>query len=133
MRVAALILGLLGSLLLAALGAKWLTDYEKNEKAVQQATAFLQQMGGEQQGAQARQALATLERRVNAARFMVGLGLLALVASPFVFKFPKPVGALMALAALVPAALAPPSLLFGFFLLLGALFAFLAKPRAAAA
>lgn len=132
MKIAALILGLIGSLLVTGLGAKWITDYKENEETVKQSVALLQQMGGAKEGSEASQMLKTLEQRVNAARAMVALGFLALLASPFVFKLPKLAGAVMALAALVPAVLAPPSLLFGFFLLLGALFAFLAKPRAAA-
>ena len=44
-------------------------------------------------------------------------------------KFPKPSGAVMAVSVLVPAFLYAGSLLVSFLLALGALFAFLAKPR----
>jgi len=129
MKIAALVLGLVGSLLVMGLGAKWVSDYKENEQAVKESAALLQQMEGLNAGSEGKKLLETLERRVNAGRAMVGLGLLALVASPFVFKLPRLAGGAMALAALVPAALAPPTLLFGFLLLLGALFAFIAKPK----
>jgi len=63
---------------------------------------------------------------------MVGLSLLAFVASVLVFKLPKVSGALLLVAALIPAVLYPLTLLFGFLLLLAALFAFLAKPKSTA-
>jgi hypothetical protein len=133
MKIAALVLGLLGSLLAIALGSKWVGDYKKNEAAVKKSAEFLRQIGGTKEGAEASAAFKELERRVNAGYAMVGLGVLALLLSPAVFKLPKLAGGMMALAALVPAALAPPTLIVGFFLLLGALFAFLAKPKTAAA
>ncbi len=133
MKIAALVLGVLGSLLVIALGSKWITDYKANEAAVKQSAELLRQLGGAKEAAEASAAFKTLERRVNAAYAMVGLGALALLLSPAVFKVPKLSGIMMAAAAIVPAALAPLTLVVGSLLLLGALFAFLAKPRAAAA
>jgi hypothetical protein len=131
MKIAALVLGLLGSLLVMALGAKWVTDYKKNEAAVKRSQELLQQLGGGKAGSPEAEMFRTLGRRVNAGYAMVLLGIPALLLSLLVFKLPKLAGAAMAMAALVPGVLAPPSLLFGCVLLLGALCAFLAKPRAA--
>jgi hypothetical protein len=132
MKIAALLLGVLGSLLVMALGAKWVTDYKKNEEAVKRSAAMLQQLGGGKPGSAEAEMFRTLERRVKAGYAMVLLGIPALLVSPLVFKAPKVAGGAMALAALVPGALAPPSLLFGVVLLLGAVCAFLVKPRVVA-
>lgn len=132
MKIAALLLGLLGSLLVMALGAKWVTDFKKNEETVRKSAELLQQLGGGKPGSAEAEMFKTLERRVNAGYAMVLLGIPALLASLLVFKLPKVAGGAMALAALVPGVLAPPSLLFGCVLLLGALCAFLVKPRVVA-
>jgi hypothetical protein len=129
MKIAALVLGVLGSLLVMALGAKWVTDYKNNEAAVKRSQELLQQLGGGQAGSPEAEMFRTLARRVNAGYAMVLLGIPALFLSLLVFKLPKLAGGSMALAALVPGLLAPPSLLFGCVLLLGALCAFLVKPR----
>jgi hypothetical protein len=75
------------------------------------------------------QELEEMRRRARASYPMAALGLVALVAAALVFKLPELSSAVMGLAAIVPAMLAPTSLIFGWLLLLAALFAFLAKPR----
>ena len=129
MKIAAMVLALVGSLALFVLGVMWAGQYQEFERselykmtdeAVTNGTA----------SAEMKEALAAARKIGMAGYANVGLGLLALVASPFVFKFPKASGALMAAAVVSAAAMAPKSLMFSFLLLIGAILAFLVKPAA---
>lgn len=128
MKIAALVLGLLGSLAVAVLGVMWAGQYQEFEKS--ELYSVLQQSRSQgHTDPQLEQAFAKAERIGNAGYASVVMGLLALVCTPFVFKVPKVSGTLMALAVVVPAVLEPKSLAFSFLLALAALFAFLVKPR----
>lgn len=141
MRIAALLLGLLGSFLIGIAGILW-TEAADNIKEAEQIAETYRTMAkdvasatgkGESKESQAVFAqLETLRKKARAAYPMVLCGFVGFIASAFVLRFPKLVGGIMTTAAIVPAVLAPLSLLFGSVLLLGALFAFLAKPKPAA-
>jgi hypothetical protein len=127
MRIAALIVGLLGALITTGLGAKWVADYKDNRATIEKLT----QVGGAL-GASGAEALAQLERMHKASYVMVVLGLFAIVASVLVLKKSKPSGAVLIAAAVVPAIFAPSTLIFSFLLIIAGLLAIAAKPKLAA-
>jgi hypothetical protein len=139
MKVAALVLGIFGSLALVAGGALWSAKDEEIAQldsiiaSTEQLAKDASAVGGQTADlTKAVEAAKQAKRKAGIAYPMVGLGLLALVASVLVFKFPRVCGGIMAVAAIIPAAAVPLSLVFGFLLLLAALFAFLVKPKSTA-
>ena len=132
MKIAALVLGLIGSLILFVLGVMWAGQYQELEKSeVYQALQEARTKG--QTNPEMEKAFAEASKVGTAGYVCVGLGLLGLLASPFVFKFPKVSGGLMAAAVLGAAVMNPKSLVFSFLLAIAALLAFLVKPRGMAA
>lgn len=118
MRIAALILGILGGIAAAILGAKWLGDAKDLESTIAAARALGADTG-------------ELDRTIYAAYALLAALALGVVGGVLTMKDKGKVGGLlMAIGVAVPAALAPKSLVFTCILALGALFAFLAKPRA---
>jgi hypothetical protein len=126
MKIAALIVGLMGALMTLGLGSKWVSDYDKNKDLIESLQKLSSAAGGE-----ASSAMSELNRTKNAGYLMVVLGIVAAVAAGLVFKIGKPSGAVMIAAAVIPAALAPKSLVFSFFLIIAGVLAFLAKPKTA--
>jgi len=126
MKVAALILGLIGALLVTGLGSKWLVDYKQNR-------ATIESLASAVGGSAGQEAIASIERTHRAAYAMVVLGIAALAASALVFKKSKAAGGVMIAAAIVPALFAPSTLVFSFLLLLAGIFALVAKQKPAAA
>ena len=124
MKIAALVLGLIGAILVAGLGAKWVSDFDKNKETIAQLEKFSGALGGA-----GHQAMAQLESTRRAGYAMIPLGLLALAASVLVLKRSKPAGAVMIAAAVIPAVFAPSTLIFSFFLIIAGVLALLAKPK----
>jgi hypothetical protein len=140
MRIAALVLGLLGSFLLFIVGVLW-TDNANHLKDVEamaqtldsvtkEAAAAGRPVPQDAAGQDLARTLNAVRGKAKASYPMVIVGLLAFVGSFFALKFPKVSGALMAIAVLVPAVLYVGTLFVSFLLALGALFALLAKPKA---
>ena len=130
MKIAVIILGILGALAVGALGGKWVADYQDNKAAVA-AIAKLAQSVGSARGDELDTALRGVERTKTAGYLMIVGALLALAAAISVGRFGK-ISALVLLAsAIVPAALAPASLLAGFRLLIAGGLARFVKPRPA--
>ena len=127
MKVAALIVGLLGALITTGLGIKWMSDYQDNKATIES----LAKMGGALGGAGG-EAMAQLESMHRASYAMVALGLLAIAASVMVFKKSKPSGAVLIAAAVIPAVFAPSTLIFSFLLVIAGILALAAKPKLAA-
>jgi hypothetical protein len=134
MRIAALIIGLVGSLVMFGIGALWSENYD-HLKDLDEMEAMAKSLSKDASGGQsdgmkkALDAAQDARKKAYAGYPMLGLGLLGFIASFFVFKFPKVAGGLLALVGLVPAVIAPLSLVFGWMVLLASLFAFLAKPK----
>lgn len=139
MRIAALVLGLLGSLILFMVGVLW-TDNAEHLQEVEAMAQTVQTAAKEAaaagQGARADAATGDLQRSLDAVRgkarasyAMAAAGLVAFIGSFFVIKFPKVSGAIMALAVIGPAVLYAGSLLASFLLAPAALLALLAKPK----
>src|SRR5262249_19846261 len=114
MKVAALILGILGGLATAGLGAKWVSDFEKNKEMVASLAKLSGALGGS--GGDVAEAVHAVEKLRTAGYVMMVLGLIALAASGLVFKRSREVGFALLAAAIVPAVIAPSSLLAGFLL-----------------
>ena len=129
MKVAALILGLLGSLAAVGLGSKWVTDYNKYESTIASMQELSEQMGS---GVLA-DSLGEVKKLKNAGYALVGLGILAFLASVLVFKLGKLSGIIMWATAIVPAIFVPKSLVFTSLLLVAGLLALLAKSKTSAA
>jgi len=140
MRVAALVLGLLGSFLVFIVGVLWsdnavhLKEVEQMAETVQTATkeavaAGLAPKQDPAATAELERTLAAVRGKAKASYVMAAAGLVAFVGSFFVLKFPKVSGAIMALAVLGPAVLYVGSLFASFLLALAAVFALLAKPK----
>ena len=140
MRVAALVLGLLGSFLVFIVGVLWsdnavhLKEVEQMAETVQTATkeaaaAGLAPKQDPATTAELERTLAVVRGKAKASYAMAAAGLVAFVGSFFVLKFPKVSGAIMALAVVGPAVLYVGSLFASFLLALAAVFALLAKPK----
>lgn len=132
MKVASLVLGIVGSLAVVFLGIMWVGQYKELERSELYQSVREQRQHG-QADPELDKAFATVERTANAGYANFGLGLLALVGAALVFKLPRIAGGLMAAAVVVPALLNPKSLAFSFLLLLAAALAFRVKPRRVAA
>ncbi len=120
MKIAALIVGLIGALLTAGLGSKWVSDYNDNQKLIASLSGVDASLDKE------------ISRTRNAGYLMIVFGIAALGAAALVFKQSKISGGVMLAAAIVPALLAPKSLVFTFFLVIAGLLALLARPKVAA-
>ncbi|MBI4411413.1 MAG: hypothetical protein HY541_02890 [Deltaproteobacteria bacterium] len=129
MKVAALILGLLGSLAAVGLGSKWVTDYNKYESTIASMQELSEQMGS---GVLA-DSLGEVKKLKNAGYALVGLGILAFLASVLVFKLGKLSGLVMLIAAIVPGVLAPQAFVATALLIVGGILALLAKSKTSAA
>ena len=73
MKIAALIVGLIGAMLTLGLGAKWVKDFEDNKRLV----ASLEQMAGATKSSEMDAALSEVSRTRNAGYLMVVLGIAA--------------------------------------------------------
>ncbi|MBI2339967.1 MAG: hypothetical protein HYU99_06345 [Deltaproteobacteria bacterium] len=130
MKIAALIIGLIGSLAALGLGSKWVTDYNKYESTIASMQQMADQMGA---GGAMAESLASVGKLKNAGYALVGLGLLALLASILVFKLGKLSGLVMLIAAIVPGVLAPQAFVATAVLIVGGILALLTKPKQAVA
>ncbi|MBI2837071.1 MAG: hypothetical protein HYX75_02060 [Acidobacteria bacterium] len=140
MRIAGLVLGLLGSLILLGIGALW-TEEADHIKDVEEMALTYQKMVQDASSASGQKVeetsthkdlmrtLAVVRGKAKASYPMFGCGVGAFIASFFVFKLPRASGAIMGVAVLVPAFLYAGSLLVSFPLALGALFSVLSKPK----
>jgi len=126
MKVAALILGLIGSLVTVGLGSKWVADYNKYESTIASIEQLSEQMGG---GGALADSLTGIKKLKSAGYALVGLGILALLASVLVFKLGKLSGIVMWVAAIVPVVFAPRSLIFTSLLIVAGILAFLTKSK----
>jgi hypothetical protein len=126
MKIAALVLGILGAIATAGLGSKWVSDYNDNKALIDSLSKVSASIGGGDNPA-----LAELNRTKNAGYLMIVFGIAALGAAALVFKQSKAAGGVLVAAAVIPALLAPKSLVFSFFLIIAGVLAFLAKPKTA--
>ena len=117
MRIAGLVLGILGGLAAGLLGMKWLSDASANQATVELARS----MG----------VASDIDKIVTAAYILLGSAVLGIVGGVMAFKGKGKIAALlMLIGAIAPAILAPQALVFTFILLIGGIISFFAKPAA---
>jgi hypothetical protein len=131
MKIAVMILGILGALAVGGLGAKWVSDYEKNKETIVAMTKLAHSFGGGKT-TDVDDAIKGVERTKTAGYIMIVGGLLALAAAIAVGKLGKISAAVMLVAAIAPAVLAPLSLVASFLLILAGILAFFVKTKPAA-
>jgi hypothetical protein len=126
MKIAVIILGILGALAVGGLGAKWVSDYETNKESIVALTKLAHSLGGGKVS-EVDEQIKTLDRVKTAGYIMIVGALLALAAALGVGKLGKISAAVMLVAVIVPAALAPLSLVASFLLIIAAALAFFVK------
>lgn len=126
MKVTVIILGILGALASFALGAKWLSDYNKYKGTVESVQALSQQLGGVQ-GVD--QGVGELNQVVKAAYALIGGAALAFLVSIFVPMLGKSSSILYAASGIVPGILDTRAFLGSGLLILVALLALLVKKK----
>lgn len=120
MRIAGLILGILGGLAAGFLGMKWLSDANSMKEMVGAA----RNLGID---------MSELDKTITAAYILLGSAVLGIVGGVMAFKGKgKIAGLLMLIGALAPAIFAPKALVFTIILLVGGIVSFMAKPSAEA-
>jgi hypothetical protein len=119
MRITALVLGILGGLAAAALGMTWLSDANELKEGIAAAAAA---------GADTSEI-----NKLIWASYLLIAGLAAGIAGGVMAMKRKnlPAAGILLAGAILPALLAPKSLVFTWILVLAAVFAFLAKPAGA--
>jgi len=121
MKIACLVLSILGALAALALGIVWLGDASDARELIAAASSMGVDTG-------------EIDSLVRAAYLLIAGGVGAVVAGVLTMKDKGKIGgAILALAVLAPAVFAPKTLIATFLLALAALFAFLAKPRSVVA
>jgi len=135
MKITVIILGVLGALCMGMLAGKWISDYNDNKKEVAQMvelTKSLGKLGGSKATAELDSALAHLERLHTASFVMLAAAFLSLASVLFIGKLGKATAAILLASAIIPAIMAPQSLLAGFLLIIAGGLALRVKPPQAA-
>jgi hypothetical protein len=131
MKIAVIILGILGSLALGGLGGKWVSDYEDNKAQIRSLGKLAASLGSKSSDVEA--AIKGVERLKTAGYIMMVMALVGLAASVLVGRFGKLSGAALLVGAGIPAVLAPLSLVAGFLLVIAGILALFVKTAPSAA
>lgn len=123
MKIAIIILGILGSLASLGLGSIWVNDYNKNKDLIESAADSGLVSEDDH-------SMVELKQVVNAGYSLIVLGLVSLIVSIMVGKLKKVTGIILLIAVAVPAFFTMKSLLATFLLLIAAILAFVMKPKA---
>ena len=111
------LLGILGGIIAALLGVKWLSDANEMKEMIQ----AIQSAGGD---------TGEIDSIVRGAYCLLGALVFGIAGAVAVLKDNgKAGGALMVVGTILPVIFAPKAIVFTFLLLLGGIFAFLAKPK----
>ena len=117
MRIAGLILGIIGGLLAGMLGITWMRDANRMRELIETAKSLGVDTG-------------EVDKLVIAAYILLAVMIVGIVAGVLAFRGKGKIAApLMILGAVAPALFAPKALVFTFILLLGGLLSFAAKPK----
>jgi hypothetical protein len=117
MRIAGLILGIIGGLLAGMLGMTWMRDANRMRELIEAAKSLGVDTG-------------EMDKLVIAAYILLAVMVVGIVAGVLAFCGKGKIAApLMILGAIAPALFAPKALVFTFILLLGGLLSFAAKPK----
>lgn len=123
MRMAILILALIGALASLALGMKWVGDYNDNQQLIVQ----LESLAG--QSEQGRAALSELAAVRTAGYLLMAMGLAAVGGVVVAKKQPRVAAGIFGLAVVLPAIFTMKTLLATFFLLIAAVLSFRTTAR----
>jgi uncharacterized integral membrane protein len=122
-RIAVIILVVIGSLLTMSLGAKWIFDYNDGKQTVEELKQDVKSLGVDTSS------LDEIEDYKTDGYVVLVCGFLALVSVFLIRRFGKFTAVMMLLAGIVPAFVDPGALIFTFFVLLGGVLCFFVKPK----
>ena len=135
MRITAIILVIIGALLSIGLGAKWLSDYNEYKDQIKAAAQISSDLSADKDTASASKEVDDSIKAVEKLRwcgiFLIVCGILSIGAVFAPQKFRKIFSAAIAVLGIIPAFFSPVALVVTGFLILGGVFNFFAKPKAA--
>jgi hypothetical protein len=122
MRIAVIILTIIGALASIGLGVKWRSDYVDYKAVISEASDTAADYNIDISSE-----MKEVEKTNSCAYALIACGIVAFISMLFMGKLKKITGIILILAAIIPAIFSPISLIFTFFLALGGIFALLAK------
>ncbi|MHB8064558.1 MAG: hypothetical protein ACYDG2_18310 [Ruminiclostridium sp.] len=128
MKVATIIIVIIGVLAAAGMGIFWVTDYNSAKETLASSDTLTQELV-KASGLD----LAQYESRRNSGYGLIIGGVLSLVSLIFISKLKKISAVIILLSAIVPAIILPSSLIVSFILIIGGILAFFVKPKVVAA
>ncbi|SHI20034.1 hypothetical protein SAMN02745823_03324 [Sporobacter termitidis DSM 10068] len=126
MRIAVLILVILGAAASFILGIKWLSDFSAYKAEIAAVSELSEEISSDPEIAKAMKDVVTLK---NCAYVLLAGGIVALAAVFLMGKLGKISAVIILAAGIVPAFFSPMSLAFTWLLLLGGILAFFVKPK----
>ena len=127
MKIAVMVVAILGALAVGGLGTKWLVDFQKNQQTIAALTKMAGALG--KRSAKVDSALKELEHTRTAAYLMIGAAAMALAVALCLGKLGKLASLALWAGAAAPAALAPKSLVAGSLLIVAGLLALFIRAR----
>ena len=135
MRITAIILVIIGALLSVGLGAKWLSDYNQYKDQIKAAAQISSSLSADKDTASASKEVDESIKAVDKLRlcgiFLIICGILSVVAVFLPFRLKKISSAALVVLGIVPAVFSPVAFIVTAFGILGGIFLFFAKPKAA--
>jgi hypothetical protein len=137
MRVTAIVLVIIGSILSVGLGTKWLSDYDQYKDQIKSASALSSSLGSSQDKAvssaskEMDEALKQVESFRLCGIFLIIGGILSLVMVFLSAKIKNISAAALVVLGVIPGFLNPLAFAVTFFGILGGVFVFFSKPKAA--
>ena len=134
MKIAALILGIIGSLASFGLGSVWLTDYNDNKNEIEKLSVTYSSLLNSPETTTLKTEfdakITKFNKRGNASYALLLCGIIGLVASVLVFKQSKIAALILVLASIAPAIITMEALAGTFILFIAGALAFFVKPKA---
>ena len=135
MRITAIILVIIGALLSVGLGAKWLSDYNQYKDQIKAAAQISSSLSADKDTAAASKEVDDSIKAVDKLRlcgiFLIICGILSVVAVFLPSRFKKISAAALAVLGIIPAVFSPVALVTTGFIILGGIFLFFSRPKAA--
>lgn len=137
MRIAAIVLVIIGSLLSIGLGAKWLSDFNEYKDQIKSVSAISSSLGSlqDKSSPSATKEIDDALKAVDTLRlcgiFLIIGGILSVVMVFLSSKIKTISAAALVILGIIPGILSPVAFVVTFFGILGGIFVFFAKPKAA--
>lgn len=122
MRIAVIILVIIGTLASIGLGVKWISDFDTYKTEI----SAVEDLKSDPDVAQA---LKDMEKVRNCAYALIVCGVIALASAFLISKIGKIAAVIIMACAIVPAIFSPISLVFTFFFIIAGILAFFVKPK----